>query len=58
MKTLKKSELRKLLKTKSIEEVAKMYGVTYERIRQICIKWGIERRGWQRMAKIELIDDE
>ena len=58
MKTLRKSELRKLLKTKSIEEVAKMYGVTYERIRQICIGWGIERRGWQRMAKIELIDDE
>lgn len=55
MKTIKKSELRKILKTKSLREVAKIYGVTYERIRQICVKLGLNRRKWQ---KIEVIDDE
>ena len=55
MKTIKKSELRKLLKTNSLQEVGKIYDVTYERIRQICVMWGINRRGWQ---KIKLVDDE
>ena len=55
MKTIKKSELRKLIKVKSLREIAKIYGVTYERIRQIAVSWGIARRGWKR---IELIDDE
>ena len=55
MKKLIKSEFRELMKTKSLREIAKIYGVTYERIRQICVAWGINRRGWQ---KIELIDDE
>ena len=55
MKKVYKSELRKLLKTKSLREVAKIYGVTYERIRQICVKLGLNRRSWQ---KIEVIDDE
>lgn len=55
MKTIKKSELRELVKTKSLREIAKTYGVTYERIRQICVDWGIARRGWN---KIKLIDDE
>ena len=58
MKKLVRSELRKLVKVKSLDEIAKMYGVTYERIRQICIMWGIKRRGWNRIAKIDLIDDE
>jgi len=58
MKTIKKSELRELVKTKSLYKIAEMYGVTYERIRQICVQWGIPRRGWDRMAKIKLIDDE
>ena len=58
MKKLVRSELRKLVKVKKIEEIAEMYGVTYERIRQICVMWGIKRRGWERMAKIDLIDDE
>jgi len=58
MKKLVRSELRKLVKVKSLDEIAKMYGVTYERIRQICIMWGIKRRGWNRVAKIDLIDDE
>lgn len=53
--TLKKSELRELLKTKKIPEIAKIYGVTYERIRQICKMWGFDRRGWY---KINLVDDE
>jgi len=55
MKVIKKSEFRELVKTKSLREIAKIYGVTYERIRQICVKWGIDRRGWN---KIKLIDDE
>lgn len=55
MKIIKKSELRKLLETKSLREIAKIYGVTYERIRQICVKWGLNRRTWQR---IEMVDDE
>lgn len=58
MKKLVRSELRKLVKVKSIDEIAEMYGVTYERIRQICVMWGIKRRGWRRMAKIDLINDE
>jgi len=58
MKTIKKSELRELVKTKSLYKIAEMYGVTYERIRQICVMWDIPRRGWNRMAKIELINDE
>ncbi|MBA7576414.1 hypothetical protein ES695_21325 [Candidatus Atribacteria bacterium 1244-E10-H5-B2] len=58
MKKLVRSELRKLVRVKSIDEIAEMYGVTYERIRQICVMWGIKRRGWKRMAKIDLIDDE
>jgi len=55
MKTIKKSELRELMKTKGLREVGKIYGVSYERIRQIAVKWGINRRGWKR---IELVDDE
>lgn len=55
MKTIKKSEMRKLLETKSLREIGKIYGVTYERIRQICVRWGLNRRKWQ---KVELIDDE
>lgn len=55
MKTIKKSKLRELIKTKSLREIAEIYGVTYERIRQICVMWGIKRRGWNR---IKLIDDE
>lgn len=58
MKKLVRSELRKLVKVKKIDEIAEMYGVTYERIRQICVGWGIARRGWNRIAKLELIDDE
>ena len=58
MKKLVRSELRKLVKVKSLDEIAEMYGVTYERIRQICVMWGIKRRGWNRIAKIDLIDDE
>lgn len=55
LKTIKKSELRELVKTKSLREIAKIYGISYERTRQICIKWGIARRGWKR---VRLIDDE
>ena len=55
MKVIKKSELRELVKTKSLREIAKIYGVTYERIRQICVAWDINRRGWN---KIKLVDDE
>lgn len=55
METIKKSEFRELMKTKSLREIGKLYGVSYERIRQIAVKWGIARRGWQR---VELIDDE
>lgn len=55
MKTIKKSELRKLLETKSLRDIAKIYGVTYERIRQICVKLGLNRRKWQ---KVEVVDDE
>lgn len=58
MKKLVKSELRELVKTKSLYKIAEMYGVTYERIRQICVMWDIKRRGWKRMAKIELVNDE
>jgi len=58
MKKLVRSELRELVKVKSLDEIAEMYGVTYERIRQICVMWGIKRRGWNRIAKIDLIDDE
>lgn len=50
-----KSKLRKQLETKSLREIAKIYGVTYERIRQICVKLGLNRRKWQ---KVEVIDDE
>ena len=55
MKTIKKSELRELVKNKSLRDIAKIYGVTYERIRQICVAWDIDRRGWNR---IKLVDDE
>ena len=55
MKTIKKSELRKLMKTKGLREIGKIYGVSYERIRQIAVKWDLNRRGWQR---VELVDDE
>ena len=55
MKTIKKSELRELVKNKSLRDIAKIYDVTYERIRQICVEWKIPRRGWN---KIKLIDDE
>lgn len=56
MKTIKKSELRKLIKkVGSLREIGKIYGVSYERIRQICVTWDIDRRGWQ---KIKLVDDE
>ncbi len=55
MKTIKKSELRELTKTKTLREIGKIYGVTHERIRQICVIWGIARRGWNR---IRLVDDE
>ena len=55
MKIIKKSELRELVKTKSLRDIAKIYGVTYERIRQICVDWKIPRRGWN---KIKLVDDE
>ncbi len=55
MKTIKKSELRELTKTKTLREIGKIYGVTHERIRQICVMWGIARRGWN---KVKLIDDE
>jgi len=55
MKVIKKSELRDLVKKKSLREIAKIYDVTYERIRQICVDWKIPRRGWN---KIKLVDDE
>jgi len=55
MKVIKKSELRELVKTKSLREIGEIYDVSYERIRQICVAWGIDRRGWN---KIKLIDDE
>ena len=55
MKTIKKSEFRELIKTKSLREIGKLYGVTYERIRQIAVKLGLNRRKWQ---KVEVIDDE
>lgn len=55
MKKLIKSEFRELMKTKSLREIGKIYGVSYERIRQIAVGWGIDRRGWK---KIELVDDE
>ena len=50
-----KSKLREQLKTKSRREIAKIYGVTYERMRQICVKLGLNRRKWQ---KVNVIDDE
>jgi len=55
MKDLKKSELRELLKTKSLREIGKIYDVSYERIRQISVKLGLNRRSWQ---KVNVIDDE
>lgn len=55
IKIIKKSELRELTKTKTLREIGKIYGVTHERIRQICVQWGIARRGWN---KLKLIDDE
>ena len=55
MKDLKKSELRELLKTKSLREIGKLYDVSYERIRQISVKLGLNRRSWQ---KVKVIDDE
>lgn len=55
MKVIKKSKLRELVKNKSLREIAEIYGVTYERIRQICVAWGIARRGWN---KLKLVDDE
>ena len=55
MKTIKKSEFRKLLKTKSLREIGKLYGVTYERVRQIAVKLGLNRRKWQ---KVKVVDDE
>ena len=55
MKTIKKSELTELVKKKSLRKIAKIYGVSYERIRQICVRWDINRRGWN---KIKLVDDE
>ena len=58
MKKLVRSELRKLIKAKGVGKAAEMYGVTYERMRQICVMWGIPRRGWDRIAKIKLVDDE
>jgi len=54
MKTIKKSELRELAKTKSLRDIGKIYGVTHERIRQICVMWDIPRRVW----KLRLVDDE
>ena len=58
MKKLVRSELRKLIKDVGVGKAAEMYGVTYERMRQICVMWGIKRRGWNRIAKLELINDE
>lgn len=55
MKVIKKSELKELVKTKSLREISEMYDVSYERIRQICVEWGIKRRGWKRII---FIDDE
>ena len=55
MKKLIKSELRELMKTKGLREIGKIYGVSYERIRQIAVGWGIARKG---QKKIELVDDE
>jgi len=54
IKTIKKSELKKLIETKSLKEIAKIYGLSYERSRQICIMWNIPMRGWYR---VDLIDD-
>ena len=58
MKKLVRSELRELVKTVGVGKAAEMYGVTYERMRQICVMWGIPRRGWDRIAKLILVDDE
>ena len=55
MKTLIKSRLRELMKTKGLKEIGLTYGVSYERMRQIAVGWGLARRGWKR---IKLIDDE
>lgn len=55
MKTIKKSEFRKLLRIHSLREVGKIYGISYERVRQIAVKLGLNRRKWQ---KVEVIDDE
>jgi hypothetical protein len=58
MKKLVRSELRKLIKAVGVGKAAEMYGVTYERMRQICVMWNIPRRGWDRIAKLILVDDE
>lgn len=55
MKTLIKSVMRELMKTKGLEEIGLDYGVSYERMRQIAVGWGLARRGWKR---INLVDDE
>ena len=55
MKVIKKSELKELVKTKSLREISEMYDVSYERIRQMCVKWGIARRGWK---MVMFVDDE
>jgi len=55
MKTVYKSEVRKLLETKSLREIGVLWGVSYERVRQICVKLGLNRRSWQ---KVKVIDDE
>jgi len=55
MKDLKKSELRELLKTKGLREIGRIYGVSYERIRQIRVGFGLPSRNWQ---KVKVIDDE
>ncbi len=50
-----KSKLREQLKTQSLRQLAEIYGVTYERMRQICVKLGLNRRKWQ---KVNVVDDE
>jgi len=54
MKELVRSELIKLVETKSLREIGKMFDVSYERIRRICVEWDIPRKGW---TKIKLVDD-
>lgn len=55
MQTLTKSELRERMKTEGLKEIGLDYGVSYERMRQIAVGWGLDRRGWKR---INLVDDE